>query len=174
MKKILFLLAISALICSCGSYNSINSFYNTHKNDANVTAFRVPHFMFNLLRGSSTDVNSFINNVTDIRFIQLSPKSDAESTLISNQINNLVSNRFLEIYRKNEDTKRTLISIRENRDVVKEIIIYKNGKRNNSVFYFQGNFDPTKIRKLVKEKKFDNLSNTVLQQFNYSPTTPKD
>ena len=168
MKKYIFLLSFS-LFFSCGSYNSINNFYTIHKNDANVTAFRVPHFMFSLLRGSSTDMNSFINNVSDIRFIQLSPKTDAENLVISNQINNLVSNSFVEIYRKNEDAKRTLISVRENRDVVKEIIIYKNGKKRNSVFYFKGNFDPNRVRKYVKENKFDNLSNAVLQQFNFTP-----
>ncbi len=168
MKKYSFILLFSLLI-SCGSYNSINSFYNLHKNDANVTAFRVPHFMFSLLRGSSGEMNSFMNNVSDIRFIQLSPKTDIERTDISNQINGLVSNKFVEVYRKNEDEKRTLISVRENRDVVKEIIIYKNGKKNNSIFYFKGNFDPNRVRKYVKENKFDNLSNNVLQQFNFNP-----
>jgi len=168
MKRYSLLLIFSIFI-SCGSYNSINGFYNLHKNDANVTAFRVPHFMFSLLRSSSGEMNSFMNNVSDIRFIQLSPKTDAESTTISNQINGLVSNKFVEVFRKNEDTKRTLISVRENRDVVKEIIIYKNGKQHNSIFYFKGNFDPNRVRKYVKENKFDNLSNTVLQQFNFKP-----
>lgn len=166
MKKYIFIL-LFALLVSCGSYNSINSFYNLHKNDANVTAFRVPHFMFSLLRGSSDEMNNFMNNVSDIRFIQLSPKTDIERTAISNQINGLVSNKFVEVFRKNEDKKRTLISVRENRDVVKEIIIYKNSEKNNSIFYFKGNFDPNRVRKYVKENKFDNLSNTVLQQFNF-------
>jgi len=167
MKKYLFLLSV-ILLTSCGNYNSINSFYNTHKNDANVTAFRVPHFMFNLLKGSKDgDMNSFINNATDIRFIQLSPKTDAESLTIRNQINGLVSNSFVEVYRKNEDKKRTLISLREKRDVVKEIIIYNNGTKNNSIFYFKGNFDPSRVRKYVNNKKFDSLSKTVFRQFNH-------
>ena len=169
MKKFLFFLSL-LLVASCGNYNSINSFYNAHRNDNNVTAFRVPHFMFSLLRGSKdTDMNSFMNNVSDIRFIQLSPKSESENSLIRNQINGLVSKRFVEVYRKNEDLKRTLISVRENRDVVKEIIIYKNGKKHNSVFYFKGNFDPNRVRKYVKNKEFEKLSSSVLQQFNFNP-----
>lgn len=168
MKRYCLLLFL--FFISCGSYNSINSFYNLHKNDDNVTAFRVPNFMLNLLRGSSGEMNSFMNNVSDIRFIQLNPKTETERTSINNQINGLVSNNFIEVFRKNEDKKRTLVSIRENRDVVKEIIIYKNGLNNNSIFYFKGNFDPNKVRKYVKENKFDNLSNTVLQQFNFNST----
>ncbi len=175
MKKYSFILLFSALI-SCGSYHSINSFYNVHKNDANVTAFRVPHFMFNLLRGSQeSDMNSFLNNVSDIRFIQLNLKSATESIAVSNQINGLVSNRFIEIYRKNEDAKHTLISVRENRDVVKEIIIYKNGKNHHSVFYLSGNFNPVKVRRYVKNGRFDKLSNSVLQQFHFNPAeAPKN
>ncbi len=174
MKKYLFLLSL-ALLISCGNYNSINSFYNTHKGDANVTAFRVPHFMFSLLKSSKDgDLNNFINNASDIRFIQLSPKTDLESKAINTQINGLTSNRFVEVFRKNEDTRRTLISIRENRDVVKEIVIYKNGNKKNSIFYFKGNFDPNRIKQYVKDNKFDNLSNTVLQQFDYKPATSKN
>lgn len=44
MKKFLVLLFLCGL-ASCGSYNSLDSFYNTHKDDDQVTAFRVPHFM---------------------------------------------------------------------------------------------------------------------------------
>ena len=174
MKKISILISL-LFLTSCGNYNSINSFYNMHKDDANVTAFRVPHFMFNLLKNSKdTDMNSFMNNVSDIRFIQLRPKSEMKNTIIRKQMNGLVSKRFVEVYRKNEDSKRSLISIREKRDVVKEIIIYNTGNNNNSIFYFKGNFDPNRVRKYVKNKKFDKLSNSVLQQFNYKPKTDSE
>lgn len=168
MKKYGFILFILLLI-SCGSYNSIDSFYNTHKNDANVTAVQIPQFMLSLLRGSSDDMNSFMGNVRDIRYIQLNPKSELERTAISNQITGLVSNRFVEVFRKNEETMSTLVSVRENRDVVKEIIIYKNGAKNNSVFYLNGNFDPVKVRDFAKEDKFDTLSGSIIQQYRLNP-----
>jgi len=169
MKKISIIILLFTLL-SCGSYNSINSFYNEHKNDTNVTAIRVPQFMLSLLRNASPEMNNFMGNVNDIRYIQLNPKNETESIAISNQISNLTTNSFVEIFRKNEDLKRTLISVREKKDVVKEIIIYKNSDKNNSVFYMNGNFDPNTVKKYAKDGSFEKLSNSLMQQYNF--TTP--
>ena len=168
MKKYICTL-FAFLLISCGSYNSINSFYNSHQNDPQVTAIQVPQYLLSLLRHSSGEMNGFMNNVRDMRYIQLRPKTDAEANLISSQINRLVSNNFVDVYRKNNDDIRTLISLRERKDVVKEIIIYKNGAKNNSVFYLNGNFNPQQVRKYVNEGKFDNLTNSVFRQMNVSP-----
>ncbi|MDY7394560.1 DUF4252 domain-containing protein [Aureibaculum sp. 2210JD6-5] len=168
MKKIILLLFAFSLL-SCGSYNSINSFYNAHKNDPQVTAIQVPQYLLSLLRHSSGEMNSFMGNVRDIRYIQLSPQTDIEANRISNEINSLVSKNFVDVYRKNNDDIRTLISLREKKDVVKEIIIYKNGAKSNSVFYLNGNFNPQQVRKYVDEGKFDNLTNSVFQQMNINP-----
>lgn len=157
-------------ITSCGSYNSINSFYNQHKNDANVTAVRVPQFMLSLLRNASPEMNTFMGNVRDIRYIQLSPKTTTESSNINTQINNLTTNSFVEIFRKNADPIRTLVSVRENRDVVKEIMIYKTAPKNSSVFYMNGNFDPNTVKKYAEDGSFEKLSNTLTQQYNLKPT----
>ncbi|MCB0460039.1 MAG: DUF4252 domain-containing protein [Flavobacteriaceae bacterium] len=167
MKKVLFLLTILSVISSCGSYNSINSFYNSHKNDVGVTAIHVPQYILSLLSNSSGDMNSFMNNVRDIRYIHLQPSNDTESNLIRNQINTLTTNRFVEVYRKNEEKTNTLISVRENRDVVKEIIIYKNSEKSNSVFYLNGNFNPNTVREYIKSDRLENLTNNILQQYNF-------
>ena len=168
MKRYCYLLVV-LLFISCGSYNSVNGFYNNHKNDANVTAIHVPQYMLSLLRGTSGEMNSFMANVREIRFIQLKPKTDLERTSISSQINGLVSTSFVEVFRKNEEENRTLISVREKRDVVKEIIIYKNNGKNNSIFYLNGNFDPANVREYVKNDKLDNLSNSILLLNNFNP-----
>jgi len=170
MKKYSYLLLV-LLFISCGSYNSINRFYNIHKNDANVTAIHVPQYMLSLLRGTSGDMNNFMSNVKEIRFIQLQPATENERNSISTQINGLVSNNFVEVFRKNEDENRTLISLREKRDIVKEIIIYKNNNKNNSIFYLNGNFNPNKVREYVKSNELDNLSSSILQLNNINPAS---
>jgi len=167
MKKYATIL-LTLLLSSCGSYNSINNFYNMHKNDANVTAAQVPNYLLSLLRNTSGEMNNFMGNVREIRYIQLSPKTETQSKLISSQINNLTTNNFVEVYRKNEDTKRTLISLRKKKDVVKEIIIYKNGNKNNSVFYLNGNFDPQRVRKYTKEGKFENISSLIFNEMDFN------
>ena len=168
MKRYCYLFVV-LLFVSCSSYNSVNGFYNNHKNDANVTAIHVPQYMLGLLRGTSGEMNSFMANVKEIRFIQLKPNNQMERTAITNQINGLVSNSFVEVFRKNEEENRTLISVREKRDIVKEIIIYKNNNKNNSIFYLNGNFDPSTVREYVKNDKLDNLSNSILQLNNFNP-----
>jgi hypothetical protein len=168
MKRLLLFLMLLVLL-SCGSYNSINNFYNQHKNDANVTAIHVPQFMLSLLRNASPEMNSFMGNVRDIRYIQLSPQNKVESTSINTQINNLTTTKFIEVFRKNEDPVRTLISVRENKTVVKEIMIYKTAPKTSSVFYLNGNFNPNTVRKYAKEGNLDKLSNTFMQQYNLVP-----
>ena len=143
----------------------MNAFYNQHKNDANVTAVRVPQFMLSLLRNASPEMNSFMGNVRDIRYIQLSPKSEVESKSINTQINNLTTAKFIEVFRKNQDPIRTLVSVRENKDVVREIMIYKTAPKTSSVFYLTGNFNPNTVRKYAEEGNFDKLSNTLMQQY---------
>lgn len=164
MKKLVTVICL-ILFSACGSYNSIQSFYNDHKNDSNVTAIRVPQFMLSLLRNSSPELNSFMNNVRDIRYIQLSPNSTQESTQINAQINRLTTTRFVEVFRKNTDPVRTLISVRESRDVVKEIMIYKTAPNRSSVFYMNGNFDPTRVRNYAKNGNLDKLTNNFMSQY---------
>lgn len=168
MKTHFFWILLTTLfISSCGSYNSINSFYNTHKNDLGVTAIQVPQYLLTLLRNSSSDMNNFLGNVKDIRFINLQPDNVTKSNLIRNEINGLVNTNFVEVFRKNEEKMNTLVSVRERKDVVKEILIYKTGEKNSSIFYLNGNFDPNTVREYAKSDQLENLTGTILQQFNY-------
>ncbi len=160
------------IFCSCGSYNSFQGFYNEHKNNANVTAINVPQFMLSLLRNSSPEMKGFMNNVRSVSYIQLRPSSTMESTRITNQINNLTSTRFVEVFRKNTDPIRTLVSVRETRDVVKEIVIYKTAPTQSSVFYMNGNFDPSRVRSYAKNGNFDQLTNSLTQQYQLDTNIP--
>ena len=171
MKKLLTVISL-LFFCTCGTYNSFQGFYNEHKNDANVTAVTVPQFMLSLLRNSSPEMQGFMNNIRTISYMQLRPTSDQESLRINSQINNLTSTRFVEVFRKNADPIRTLISVREARDVVKEIMIYKTAPNQSSVFYLNGNFDPSKVRTYAKNGNFDQLTTYLVQQNQIDINTP--
>ena len=172
MKKIILYIIITVSFTSCGSYNSIDSFYEAHKNDNNVTAIQVPRFMLSTVGNLIPEMNEFVGNIKDLRYIQLNPKNDSESRLINSQINNLTTANFKELYRKNEDENRTLVSLRERRDVVKEIMIYSNKNNKNSILYLNGDFNPAKVREYANDKKFDNLLNNFTNQYNVdSPAT---
>lgn len=172
-KKIVMLCTIFLLLFSCGSYNSMDSFYNTHKNDNQVTAVRVPQFMFGLLSGISPEAASLVGNTKDLRYMQFPSTTPAKTNLLHQQMDAITGNSFIEVFRKNDDLKRNVISVRERKNVVKEILIYNNNNAQGSFLYFKGNFDPIKVRNMAKGVDFEKLSEGLLQQFTLNPQTLK-
>lgn len=150
----------------CGSYNSIDQFYETHKNDDQVTAFRVPQFMFSLISEISPEMKSLVGNTKDIRYMQFPSAKESQAKFLNNQMNSFTSDSFIEVFRKNDELKRSIVSVREKKNVVKEILIYKNNSAIGSFLYFNGNFDPIKVRELAKNQKFDIFAKDLLPQMN--------
>lgn len=160
----LFLLLLF-MLTGCGTYNSIDAFYNNHKNDDQVTAVRVPGFMLGMLSEISPEIKTLIGNTKDLRYMQF-PSATAEKTkFLNEQMNGITGSSFIEVFRKNDNLKRNVISIREKRDTVKEILIYNNNGQNGSFLYFNGNFDPEKVRQLIKEDGFKTLGDGIISQF---------
>ena len=81
-------------------------------------------------------------------------------------MNGITGNNFIEVYRKNDDLKRNVISIREKKNSVKEILIYNNNLLQGSFLYFKGDFDPTKVREMAQNADFEKLTDGLLQQYN--------
>lgn len=156
----------SMLALSCGSYNSIDTFYNAHKNDDQVTAVRVPHFMLSLIGNISPEMKSLVGNTRDLRYMRFPSATPARTQFLNQQMNNMTGNSFIEVYRKNDDLKRNVVSIRERRNTVKEILIYNNNAQNGSFLYFNGNFDPVKVREMAKNQQFEKLGDNLSQEFN--------
>lgn len=165
MKFPILFLLLFLMLTGCGTYNSIDTFYNNHKNDNQVTAVRVPRFMLGMLGEISPEIKSLIGNTKDLRYMHF-PSATAEKTrFLNQQMNGITGNSFIEVFRKNDDLKRNVISIREKRDAVKEILIYNNNGQNGSFLYFNGNFDPEKVRQLAKEDGFKTLGDGIINQF---------
>ncbi|WP_430408732.1 DUF4252 domain-containing protein [Kordia sp.] len=172
MKKTLLILSL-LLFFSCGSYYKMANFYNAHKNDDKVTAVQVPRFMFTVLKGLSPEMNSVLGTVNDLRFIQLQPQDQSEEKNIQREINQLTNDRFTDIFRKNDDFKRTLISVREVGNSIKEVIVHKTASGKHTVLYMSGNFNPTTIQEYAETGKFDNLTQSITQQYLWNTTAPK-
>ena len=164
---LLFSLILSV---SCGSYNSIDTFYNAHKNDNQVTAVRVPQFMLTLISGISPEMQSLVGNTRDLRYMRFPSATPAKTQFLNKQMNGITGNSFIEVYRKNDELKRNVISIREKRNSVKEILIYNNNNLSGSFLYFNGDFDPVKVREMAKSDQFGKLGEGLIHQF--SPGTP--
>ena len=153
------------LSVSCGSYNSIDTFYNAHKNDNQVTAVRVPQFMLTLISGISPEMQSLVGNTRDLRYMRFPSTTPAKTQFLNKQMNGITGNSFIEVYRKNDELKRNVVSIREKRNSVKEILIYNNNNLNGSFLYFNGDFDPVKVREMAKSDQFGKLGEGLIQQF---------
>ncbi|MEX0273717.1 MAG: DUF4252 domain-containing protein [Flavobacteriaceae bacterium] len=165
MKKITPILAV-LLLFSCSTYNSIDTFYNAHKDDDHVTAVRVPQFMLSLISGISPEMESLVGNTKDLRYMQFPSASPARTQFLNKQMNSITGSSFIEIYRKNDELKRNVVSIREKKNSVKEILIYNNNSSTGSFLYFNGDFDPTRVRNMAKSEEFEKLGNGLIQQFN--------
>ncbi len=172
MIKKTFLLFGLLLLASCGSYNSIDSFYNAHKNDNKVTAVRVPQFMLTLISGISPEMESLIGNTRDLRYMSFPSATPAKTQFLNKQMNGITGNSFIEVYRNNNDLKRNVVSIREKRNSVKEILIYNNNNVNGSFLYFNGDFDPVKVKAMAKNDQFEKLGEDLIQQFSSGTGTP--
>ncbi|MCP4974973.1 MAG: DUF4252 domain-containing protein [Maribacter sp.] len=164
IKKVFFLFGI-ILLTSCGSYNSIDTFYNAHKNDNQVTAVRVPQFMLTLISGISPEMQSLVGNTRDLRYMRFPSATPAKTQFLNKQMNGITGNSFIEVYRKNDELKRNVVSIREKRNSVKEILIYNNNNLNGSFLYFNGDFDPVKVREIAKSDQFGKLGDGLIEQF---------
>ncbi|MBT8301976.1 MAG: DUF4252 domain-containing protein [Maribacter sp.] len=164
IKKVFFLFSL-ILLTSCGSYNSIDTFYNAHKNDNQVTAVRVPQFMLTLISGISPEMQSIVGNTRDLRYMRFPSATPAKTDFLNKQMDGITGNSFIEVYRKNDELKRNVVSIREKRNSVKEILIYNNNNLNGSFLYFNGDFDPVKVREMAKNNEFNKLGDGLIQQF---------
>ncbi len=164
IKRALFIFCV-ILISSCGTYNSIDNFYEAHKNDDQVTAVRVPQFMLSMISNISPEMNSLIGNTKDLRYMQFPSATPAKTQFLNKQMNGITGNSFIEVYRKNDDLKRNIVSIREKKNAVKEILIYNNNLTRGSFLYFNGNFDPVKVRQMAKSEEFQKLGDGLINQF---------
>ncbi len=169
MKKIIFLLA-TVLISSCGTYNSIDRFYDAHKEDDQVTAIRIPRFMLSMIGNISPEMKSLIGSTKDLRYMQFPSTTPERTSFLNQQMNGITGSSFIEVFRKNDDLNRNVVSIREKRDAVKEILIYNNNNRNGSFLYFNGDFDPAKVRQMAQNEEFQKIGEGLINQYNMGST----
>ncbi len=164
IKRALLILSF-ILVSSCGTYNSIDGFYEAHKNDNQVTAVRIPQFMLSMIGNISPEMNSLIGNTRDLRYMQFPSATPERTQFLNKQMNDITGSSFIEVYRKNDDLKRNIVSIREKKNSVKEILIYNNNTMRGSFLYFNGNFDPVKVRQMAKSEEFQKLGDGLINQF---------
>ena len=164
IKKILSL-SLILLLSACGGYNSMDTFYNAHKNDNQVTAIRVPQFMLAMVSEISPEMKALVGNTKDLRYMQFPSTTPTKSQYLNSQMNGITGNSFIEVFRKNDELKRNVVSIREKKNSVKEILIYNNDNQSGSFLYFNGDFDPVKVREMAKNEQFTKFGEHIINQF---------
>ena len=166
MKKILTGLFLALIFSACSTYNSIDSFYDQHKNDDQVLAIRVPRVMLSLVSSISPEMNAMIGSTRDLRYMQFPSATDARTQYLNKQMNTITGNSFIEVFRKNDELKRNVVSIRERGNSVREILVYKNNNTTGSFLYFNGDFDPVKVKEMAEAGKFEDISKGLIKEFN--------
>jgi len=108
----------------------------------------------------------------DFKFIIFNQISKAKQTELINEMSLVTANNFTDVLRKNTLEKTKILSVKENGDVVTQAIIFNSTLAKTSVFYLKGRFDPNRIKELSETNQFENLSSTLLQNYQTSPSTP--
>lgn len=152
----LFLIFTFINLTACSSSQSFNQFYNNHKNDDHVTSFQVPGYLRSLLRNASPELNNLFKNVKDFKSITFTQTTPQQSDEIIKEINYITRNNT-DVVRKNEENERSLVSVKEKGDVIKEVILYRKNGSKHHILFLKGNFDANRIRQLAEEHEFDNL-----------------
>ncbi|TLP81322.1 DUF4252 domain-containing protein [Maribacter sp. ACAM166] len=165
MIRKLVVLSLLLILFACSGYNSMDTFYNTHKNDNQVTAIRVPQFMLAMVSEISPEMKALVGNTKDLRYMQFPSNTPSRSQFLNSQMNRITGNSFIEVFRKNDNLRRNVVSIREKRNSVKEILIYNNNSQSGSFLYFKGDFDPVKVREMVKNEQFTKFGENIINQF---------
>lgn len=153
--KIMFLIILINLI-SCSSSQSFNNFYNQHKNDNNVSSFQVPSYLRSLIKNASPELNEIFKNVKDFKSISFTDCTPQQSQQINDEIN-MITKNYTDIRRKNTEEKRTLISVKEKGDIIKEVIIHKSNDNNHYILFLKGNFNPERIQSFVNTNELNDL-----------------
>ncbi|WP_339653782.1 DUF4252 domain-containing protein [uncultured Maribacter sp.] len=83
-------------------------------------------------------------------------------------MNGITENSFIDVFRKNDELKRNVVSIREKKNSVREILIYNNDNQTGSFLYFNGDFDPVKVREMAKDEQFTEFGNNIILHFGAS------
>ncbi|AUC82205.1 DUF4252 domain-containing protein [Lacinutrix sp. Bg11-31] len=171
MKKIVLIFSVFLLLFSCGSA-SFQGFYNNHKTDLGATSFQVPNVMKALLSSVSPETKSVIGNLQDVKYIKLNSVSSFRRQQIITEINAVTSAGYLDMFRDNQVNNTRIISVKENGNVLTDVILFNCDEKEATAFYLQGRFDPDKIKTLSEVKNFDALSLDLLQSYksNMSPS----
>ncbi|WP_299254694.1 DUF4252 domain-containing protein [uncultured Lacinutrix sp.] len=171
MKKYIVLIAVVLMLFSCGSA-SFQGFYNAHKTDLGATSFQVPNVMKALLSSVSLETKSIIGNLQDVKYIKLNSVSSFRRQQIITEMNAVTNAGYLDMFRQNEVNNTRIISVKENGNVLTDVILFNCDEKEVTAFYLKGIFDPDKIKTLSEASTFNALSLDLLQSYksNMSPS----
>lgn len=170
MKKFALLITICLFLFSCAKA-SFQGFYNNHKADLGATSFQVPNVMKALLNSVSPETKSVIGNLQDVKYIKLNSVSPLKRQQIITEMNAVTNSGYLDMFRQNKETNTRIISVKENGNVLTNVILFNCDEKEATAFYLEGRFDPDKIKTLSEAKNFDALATDLLQSYqsNISP-----
>ena len=81
------------------------------------------------------------------------------------KIDKITKSGYSDVFRKNNDNTRSLLSVKEQGNTIKQIILHNSNGSNNSLLYLKGNFDADKIRKMAETDDFSKFSNALDQKY---------
>ena len=124
--------------------------------------------MLSMISEISPKMKALVGTTKDLRYMQFSSATASRTQFLSQQMNGVIGKSFIEVFRKNDELKRNVVSVGQKKNSVKEIFIYNDDNQTGSFLYFNSDFDPVKVREMAKNEQFTKFGSNIISQFGAS------
>ena len=146
MKKYMVIL-VMILLCQAGQAQSMDKLFKEFAGKENVTRVTVGSLMLKL--GSLFTETMGVENIEVLDFDECS--KDVKDHL-SQAIRDLKDPRFETMLTSNEESSRTKIMVRIDKEMIRELVVFCTGN-DNALIRIKGKIKPSDIEKVVKDNK---------------------
>jgi len=161
MKKLISIFVITVIFISCANSKNIidyPDFYKTHKNDVNVTSFRLPIcFISGFLKNEDKDLKQLLKNADNLNFFI----AENNTTNLLNELNiYLPAKQYKDVMIINDDGNKISFKVREKNNSISEIIMLIEEDNEFVVMSIEGNFTYDEIKTFINSVDTEKIKTT--------------
>jgi len=164
MKKILILAVFTLISISLMAQNKVvDKLFEKYSDREGYTSVVITKHMFNLFSNIETEEDdeymNMIKNLKNIRILSGPDESDSEVNFYDAIISKLPEDEYEELMVIHDSGQDTKFLIKEDNDIVSELLMVVGGKGDNVLISITGNIDLKTVSKLSKSMGIEGMEN---------------